>query len=197
EPDWNNPNVIFVQFQQTGGGQGICNFRFKTNSPNSNGQGSSGFFGTGAIMSRTWPSIVGTWSVTFTNNSSITVVGPNGTGTNFDMGADAAAFFLPVTGSMATLFGCQPNNPAHIGQRMDYSRITMNDGTNVVFDDTFPLADPTFEIDPTLWTAQCDAPAANALKVVDQTAFWVDWNKPDGFLTALNISSNVVSGWID
>jgi hypothetical protein len=194
EPDWNNPNVIFVQFQENGSGGGICNFRFKTNSPNSNG----GFFGTGAIMSKTWPSILGTWSVTFTNNSSITVVGPDGTGTNFDMGGDAATnWFLPVTGSMATYFGCQPNNPANIGQKMVYSRLTMTDGGTNVFDDTFPLEDPSFEIDPTLWIAECDAATANALKVVDEAAYWLDWNKPDGFLTALNVSSNVVSGWVD
>lgn len=197
EPDWNNPNVIFVQFQSTGTGQGICNFRFKTNSPNSNGQGSSGFFGTGAIMSKTWPSILGTWSVTFTNNSFVTVVGPDGSGTNFDMGADAATWFQSFTPNMAAYFGCQPNSPSNIGQRMTYSRIKITDGTNTVADDSFTLADPFSEIDPTHWTAECDAPTAVALKVVDQDAFWVQWNKPDGFLTAFEISSNLLSGWVD
>ena len=196
EPDWNNPSVIFVQFQQNGSGQGVCNFRFKTNSPNSNGQGTGGFFGTGAIMSKTWPSVIGTWSVTFTNNSFVTVVGPDGTGTNFDMGPDAATWFQPLS-VMAAYFGCQPNNPANIGQKMVYSRISMTDGSTTVFDDSFPLEDPFFEVDPTLWSPQCDAPSAAALKVVDQDAYWVDWNKPDGFLTAFNISSNVVSGWVD
>lgn len=197
EPDWNNPNVIFVQFQASGTGQGICNFRFKTNSPNSNGQGASGFFGTGAIMSKTWPSIIGTWSVTFTNNSSITIVGPDGTGTNFDMGADAATWFQPL-GSMATYFGCQPNNPPNIGQKMVYTRIKMTNGSTTVFDDTFPAADPFgYEVDPSLWTQQTDAPGAVAIKVVDQDAYWVDWNKPDGFLAALNVSSNILSGWVD
>jgi hypothetical protein len=196
EPDWNSSHVIFVQFQATGSGQGICNFRFKTNSPNSNGQGTGGFFGTGAIMSKTWPTITGTWSVTFTNNSFITVVGPDGTGTNFDMGPDAAVWFQAAS-AMGTYFGCQPNNPPNIGQKMVYSRLKMTDGSTTVFDDTFPVEDPFFEVDPALWSVQTDATAANALKVVDQAAYWVDWNKPDGFLTALNISSNIVSGWVD
>jgi len=196
EPDWNSSHVIFVQFQATGSGQGICNFRFKTNSPNSNGQSPGGFFGTGAIMSKTWPTITGTWSVTFTNNSHITVVGPDGTGTNFDMGADAAAWFQAAS-AMGTYFGCQPNNPPNIGQKMVFSRLKMTDGSTTVFDDTFPVEDPNFEVDLSLWSVQTDAVAANALKVVDQAAYWVDWNKPDGFLTALNISSNIVSGWVD
>src|SRR5262249_33176626 len=128
---------------------------------------------------------------------SITVVGPDGTGTNFDMGADAATWFQSFTPSMATYFGCQPNNPANIGQRLDFSQITITDGTNVVADDTFPMVDPVTEVDQTLWTAQCDAPSAVALKVVDQAAYWVNWNKPDGFLTAFEISSNLLSGWVD
>jgi len=197
EPDWNNANVIFVQFQATGSGQGICNFRFKTNSPNSNGQDTGGFFGTGYIMTKTWPSIIGTWSVTFTNNSHITVVGPDGTGTNFDMGADAAAFFQSFTPSMATYFGCQPNNPGNIGQKMVFSRIKVTDGASTVVDDSFTAADPFFEVDLNHWSVQCDAPAAVAIKVVDQPAYWLDWNKPDNLLSSLQISSNLTSGWVD
>jgi hypothetical protein len=195
EPDWNNPNVIFLQLQQTAGGQGICNFRFKTNSPNSNGVGSSGFFGTGAIMSMTTPSILGTWSVTFTNNSHITVTAPSGTGTNFDMGPDAATFFQSLTPSMATYFGCQPNNPSNLGERMTFTRIKVTDGTNTVVDDTFPVEDPTQETDPTLWINELDAPATNAIKVVDQNAIWMDWNKPDTYLSDAQVSLNVNSGY--
>ncbi len=197
EPDWNNPNVIMVQFQENGNGSGACNFRFKTNSPNSNGQGSSGFFGTGAIMNMTAPTILGTWSVTFTNNSHITVVGPGGVSTNFDMGADAAAFFISLTPSMATYFGGLPGQPNNIGYGLVYSRIRVTDGTNSVVDDRFPLSDPTQESDPTLWINELDAPYPGAIKVVDQDAFWVDWNKPDGFLANMQISSNLMSGWND
>jgi hypothetical protein len=197
EPDWNNANVVYVQWQQNASGAGVCNFRFKTNSPNSNGQGTGGYFGTGAIMSKTWPSIFGTWNVTFTNNSHITIVGPDGTGTNFDMGADAAAFFQSFTPSMATYFGNQPNNPDNIGQRSVFSRLKMTDGSTTVFDDSFPVADPFFEVDGNHWSVQCDSPAAAALKVVDQVAYWLDWNKPDNLLTSLQVSSNIVSGWVD
>jgi hypothetical protein len=196
EPDWNNPSVIFVQFQENGSGQGVCNFRFKTNSPNSNGVGSSGFFGTGAIAQLTASSIIGTWNVSFSNDSHVTIVAPDGTGTNFDMGADAAAWFLPVTTSMATYFGCQPNSPANIGQRMVYSEIKVTDGATVVVDDTFPVEDPSYEVDSSLWIQELDA-GVNAIKVVDQYAFWVDWNKPDGFLTGVQMSDNVRTGWTD
>jgi hypothetical protein len=197
EPDWNNPNVIYVQFQQTAQSQGVCNFRFKTNSPSSNGTGSSGYFGSGYIMQLTAPTILGTWDVTFTNNSHITVVGPGGVSTNFDMGADAAALFDTSTPSMATYFGIQPNNPANIGQRATISRIKITDGSTTVVDDQFPVADPNYEVDPTLWTQELDGNTLTAIKVVDQQALWVDWNKPDGYLSRVEVSSNVVSGWSD
>jgi hypothetical protein len=197
EPDWNNPNCVYVQFQQTAGGAGICNYRFKTNSPNSNGVGGSGFFGTGYLGQLIAPSILGTWSVTFTNNSVATIVGPGGVSTNFDMGADAAAFFNSATPSMATYFGVQPNNPANIGQRAVFSRIKITDGAEVVVDDTFPLSDPVNEADPLLWIQELDGNTASAIKVVDQPALWVDWNKPDSYFLALLAASNLTSGWTD
>jgi len=112
------------------------------------------------------------------------------------MGSDAAAFFQTSTPSMATYFGGQPNQPSNIGQRLVYSRIKVTDGATIVVNDTFPLSDPSNEADPALWIKELDAGAAG-IKVVDQDAYWVDWNKPDGFLAGVLLSSNLTSGWVD
>ena len=139
----------------------------------------------------------GTWSATFTNNSYVTIVGPGGVSTNFNMGAEVAAFFDTPTPSMATYFGIVPNQPNNISQRAVITRAKITDGATTVVDDTFPVPDPTQESDPALWINMLDGGSLNSIKVVDQDAYWVDWNKPDGFLSSFEVSSNIITGWVD
>ncbi len=190
-PDWDNANCIVVETSVNGNGEGTCNFRFKTNAPTSNGV----LYGTGLLGQLINPSgVLGTWSVTFTNNSHVTVVGPSGGGTNFDMGADAAAFFQTTTPLMQTYFGFQPGGAANIGNRGVYTRLKIQNGATTVVDDTFPGPD----LDANLWVTAFQAADAVAYKVVDQDAgYWFSWNKPDGFYSFIGISSNVTSGWVD
>jgi hypothetical protein len=196
-PDWNDPNVIYVQWQENGNGTAACNFRFKTNSPNSNGVGASGYFGSGFIAQMIAPTIKGTWNVTFTNNQYITITGPGGVSTNFSMGADAAALFQSATPSIGTYFGTQPNQPANLSQRAVFSRIKITNGATTVVDDTFPTVDPSNEVDANLWIREVDG-GNIALKVVEAPGqWWLHWTIPDPYAAGIQISSNVVSGWVD
>jgi len=193
-PDWNDPNCIVVETSLNAALQGTCSFRFKTNAPNSNGV----LYGAGYLGQLVDPSgVLGTWSVTFTNNSYVTLVGPSGVSTNFNMGPDVAALFQVTSGFMPTYFGFQPGGPANIGYRGVYSRLKIQNGATIVVDDTFPVADPLTQTDPNLWLNAYQAPDDNAGKVVDHDgAYWLDWNKPDGFFSFVGISANLTS-WAD
>jgi hypothetical protein len=197
EPDWNDSNVIFIQVQALSSGQGVCNFRFKTNSPASNGVGTTGYFGSGYLGQVVAPTVLGTWSATFSNNSICTITGPGGVSSTFDMGADAAAMFQSSFGVVNAYIGIQPNNPGNIGQRAVFSNFKVSNGSNVVVDDHFSVEDPFYEVDPNLWTQKLDG-GVNCIKVVDSSpAYWLDWTLPDPFLSGIQISSNLLSGWID
>lgn len=193
-PDWDDPNVVLVETSLNGANQGTCNFRFKTNAPASNGvlYNGGGYLGTLIDPS----GVLGTWSLTFTNNSHAVLVGPSGASTNFDMGADAAAFFQSA-GSLPTYFGFQPGSPANIGHRGVYSRLKVQNGITIVVDDTFPVEDLTNEADPNLWINRYDG-GAIAGKLVDHSgAYWLDWAKPDGFLSFVGGATNLTSGFTD
>ena len=70
----------------------------------------------------------------------------------------------------------------------------MQTGATPVFDDTFPGPD----IDLGLWLLAFQAPDTTAYKVVDQDgAFWLSWNKPDGFFSFIASSTDVITGWVD
>lgn len=192
-PDWDDPNVILVQFQENADGTGVCNFRFKTNAPASNGV----LYDAGTIMQLIAPTVKGTWNVTFTNDHYITITGPGGVSTNFSMGPDAAAFFQTFTPSMGTYFGTVPGQPANLSQRAVFANIKVVNGAITIVDDSFPFAFPPDEIDLNLWIARNDG-GAIALKVVDAPGqWWLHWTLPDPFAAGVQVSSNVLSDWID
>ena len=190
-PDWDNANCIVVETSLNAAGQGTCIFRFKTNAPAANGV----LYSTGNLGTLVDPSgVLGTWSATFTNNSFCTLVGPSGASLTVDMGADAAALFQTLTPSMPTYFGFQPGGAANIGNRGVYSRLKVENGNTVVVDDTFPGPD----IDLNNWILAFQAPDATAYKVVDQDgAYWLSWNKPDGFFSFISSSADITTGWAD
>ena len=190
-PDWDNANCIVVETSLSAAGQGTCIFRFKTNAAASNGV----LYGTGNLGTLVDPSgVLGTWSATFTNNSFCTLKGPSGASLTVDMGADAAALFQTVTPSMPTYFGFQPGGAANIGNRAVYSRLKVQNGATVVVDDAFPGPD----IDLGNWILAFQAADAAAYKVVDQDgAFWLSWNKPDGFYSFIASAPQVTGAWVD
>jgi hypothetical protein len=192
-PDWDDANVILVQFQENGDGTGVCNFRFKTNAPASNGE----LYGSGTIMQLIAPTVLGTWNVTFTNDHYITITGPGGVSTNFSMGPDAAALFQTFTPSMGTYFGTVPGQPANLSQRAVLSNIKVMNGATTVVDDSFPVAFPPDEVDINQWIVRSDG-GAIALKVVEQPGnYWLHWNLPDPYASGVQISSNVLTDWVD
>lgn len=70
----------------------------------------TGPVGTLAIINDVSP--IGTWTVKFENNTSITLTTPSGTSTNFAMPTEAALFADPLY----VYLGSQPNQLANIGQ---------------------------------------------------------------------------------
>lgn len=193
-PDWDDPNIIVVETSVNAAGEGIGTFRFKTNGPASNGV----LYGVGSLGVLTNSTgVLGTWSATFTNNSFCTLVGPSGASKTFDMGSDAAAFFDVTGGSLPTYFGFQPGGPGNIGSHAVYTRLKVQNGATTVVDDTFPLEDPGQETDPALWINEFQG-GLSAVKLVDHNgAYWLDWNKPDGYLSTVQMSSTVNTGWAD
>jgi hypothetical protein len=145
---------------------------YKTNQPGGNSMlwnadPANGAVGTLALISDASP--LGAWSVTFKNDTNITLKTPSGSSTNFAMPADAAALFAdPVF----VYFGVQPNQPASIGQAAIFSRAQIS-GVVTPLDDTF-----TGEtLDATKWqVAAADAPGI--VQVPPDAVYWLKWAAP-------------------
>ena len=134
-PDYTDANAIMLDIKRQADSQGIAIFRWKTNQPNGNGQMYS--TSQGQLGQLVDSSVIGTWSVSFHNNTNITITGPSGASTNLVMPSDAAALFQSAS-VMGTIFGIQPNQPGNIGQASVLSRIRITSGATTIVDDNFP-----------------------------------------------------------
>ncbi|MFO1478329.1 MAG: hypothetical protein U1F98_16975 [Verrucomicrobiota bacterium] len=114
-PDWNDSNVIFVtlvnQAETNGDPYYIFQFAYKTNQL----VGNSMFFSSNLLYGKclTNGTAVGTWSVTFLNDTTVRLSGPGGVSTNFTAFDQASADLF--ADPLSVYFGMQPNNPGNTG----------------------------------------------------------------------------------
>ncbi|MBU6401450.1 MAG: hypothetical protein KGS61_14130 [Verrucomicrobia bacterium] len=191
-PDWNEPNVVFLQIANNADGSASATFRYKTNLPNGNTMlwNSNPTNGpVGALASITDPSPLGTWSLTFQNNTNVTLTAPSGASTNFVMPPDSAALFADP---LVAVFGAQPNGDANIGQTVILSRIQVT-GTTSAIDEKFIGA----TLDTTTWQIVAQD-AAGVTVAPPDSLYWINWSLPaTGFLLEASTNLSSTSAWAD
>lgn len=182
-PDWNQPNVIFIDIGVNADGTGYSNFRYKTNQPS----GNSMIYGDGTLGAVDSPSPNGTWTVTFHNATDVTLEAPGGATSSFSMPADAAALFADP---LYVYVGCQPNQIANIGQSVTVKRFQIT-GTASGIDDSF--AGP---LDPATWQIAA-ADAAGIVTVPEGYNYWLNWTLPDDGFSFEYAPGNLTDGiWL-
>jgi hypothetical protein len=194
-PDYSQPNVVFLDIQLQANGGAFASFRYKTNEPAGNAflYTAAPAGGTLGGLASTTP--LGTWSMAFSQDTSVTVTAPDGTVGNFTMPPEAVAFF---SGPLTVFLGDQPNAGGNVGQTIVISRFQITKGATSVLDDDF-LADQT--LDPATWVVAAGN-AAGVQLVGPDAAFWLSWTTPDsGFTlqttaTIADPNSWAETGWI-
>jgi hypothetical protein len=187
--DYADTNLIFLDIKQNADGTANGVFRYKTNQPNGNAM----VYGVGTLGSVSNSTVLGTWSLTFNQDTNITVRSPDGNTFVTNIPPDAANLFVEP---LSVVFGGQPNNPANVGQDVVLSSISITNegaGTSIV-DDNF-MADTA--LNTGIWTPL--AAAANTVFVfpIDPGQKLVRWNLPDtgfGLQTTTNLADK--NSWV-
>ncbi len=170
--DWNAGSLIFLQLTSDANGLGIARFMVKTNQPGGNSMlwnanPATGPAGTLAFVTNDTP--LGTWSVTFSQNTAVTLTAPNGSATNFTLGADTAALFAEP---LIAYLGAQPNNLDFIGQKAVFNRFQIT-GAETALDDSFAAE----TLDTGKWKVAAQD-NAGVMLVPSTTAFSLSWTLP-------------------
>lgn len=198
--DYSETNVIFFDVHNNPNGTGTGNFRYKVNEEQSN----SNLFGTeyigtgsaGTLTNLVAPTVLGTWSLTFSQDTNVTINGPGGAALSFSLRPAIVANFIEP---LNVIFGGQPNrqsdaNPtANVGQTVVLSAVGITNGGSVVASDDF-TADTAF--DSVNWfklTADL-----NAIQLIPAgSAKWIKWSLPDASF-GLQVSTNLANrnAWV-
>ncbi|MDB6034797.1 MAG: hypothetical protein JWM16_5135 [Verrucomicrobiales bacterium] len=165
-PDWNEPNIVFLQIGNNADGSGYASFRYKTNLPN----GNSMLFGSGTLATVGSTTVKGTWNLTFNPDGQISLASPSGLTTNFTLPADAVTLF---SGPLYAYFGIQPNNAPAIGQAVTITQFQIT-GVAIPVGETFIGG----SLNPDSWEKVADD-AGGIIPVAQDAICWINWSLPD------------------
>ena len=171
--DWDSAHVAYFTITANADGTGRGNFRYKVNSAAGETFKSWTDFNTPA-------SPLGTWSLSFSNNTNVTITAPDGTSTALNIPeADAAHF----QGDLIAYFGVRPTDTARIGQSATFSRIKITGAAGSI-DDTFG------NLDSATWVRKASNGAGIFITPAD-AEYWVSWPQPDGGFANLYATDNL------
>jgi len=174
--DWNSGDVVDFYVSLNADKTASGHFGYKVNNP-SNGTLISNV----ALTNSSGP--LGKWSLSFNNNTNVTITSPNGSSTNFTIpSADAARFADPLY----AYFGTEPTANANIGQSSTLSQITTSGAAGAIDDDFVSKGTPgqPYVLDSSVWAF--NAADANGVFITPPDAqYWVTWPLPDAGFTNL------------
>ncbi len=156
----------------------VASAYYKVNSPSGNP--------TNLLANIGSPTAVGTWTLSFSDNTHGLLTTPGGATTNFTIApSDAATFADP----MVAYYGVSAFSVAGEGQAVDVTRIQM---PNLILDDHFNQ-DSSLDTNTT-WRIVASVPASIWL-TGPAAKYWMNWSLPDtGY--GLAESTNLTSTWV-
>jgi hypothetical protein len=192
--DYDAANVAQLSLYGNADGTAKASFQYKTNQADGNSQ-----FSANTLVTLTAPSPLGTWSITFQNDTNVILgYAPPGGGTGLsatnsfpDENTVQAYFSNPLS----VFMGNQQNADANLGQSSTYSEFKISGVTASPAIDELWSSEAT--LDTTNWGKVDDA-AGDILLVHATDKYWVSWTLPDSGYS-LEWSTNIGSGatWTD
>ena len=181
--DWNETNCVIIWLQQ-GAGSTLMSFTSKVNDPggNSADQLDGTVTNAGTAM--------GTWSITFTSDTNVTMTAPNGNTSSFVF-TNAPNFAETANPGCYLYLGMQANNAASLNQAVSYSRFSLSGVPAAVTDN--------FQTDSTLntnvWFNFMADGTSGVFVMPPSGEYWLKWNTPAaGF--RLQTAANIMGPWV-
>ena len=190
--DWNSAHVVSLAVSVNPDHSATGQFQYKVN--NAGNWNAALAFGFPCAAGP-----LGTWSLSFSNNTHVTLRAPDNTSTNFTLPAGDAALFADP---LYVYVGTQPNDNANIGQASTFSRVTIRGAAGAIDDDFVSGGAPgqPYGLNTNLWTLNTADPKGVFITAPDALC-WVDWSLPDYGFTNLFVTDQLThpvggTGWV-
>ncbi|HZR21038.1 MAG TPA: IPT/TIG domain-containing protein [Verrucomicrobiae bacterium] len=176
DPDYDEPTVVMLDIQSHADGSASAWLRYKIGQPADN----SFLYADGTlgqVNCTTGP--LGTWTVTFTSDTAISLNAPDGTTTQLSF-PDAAAAKAAFGAKVTAYFGNQANDASQVGQSTTFSRIKIS-GTPgaAAIDETFPGPDLNQHPTGVSWQWVKPAAAPAGISIASTAGLLLSWGLPD------------------
>ena len=180
--DWNETNCVIIWLEQ-GTNSTMLSFTSKVNDPG----GASADQLVGTVTNN--GTALGTWSITFTSDTNVTMTAPNGNTSSFVF--TNASYFAETADPGCYLYlGMQANNAASLNQAVGYSQFSLS-GVPAAMTDNF-LTDST--LNTNLWFKFMTDGPSGVFVMPPGAEYWLTWNIPAaGF--HLQTASNLLGPW--
>ncbi len=169
-PDYTESNVVTLSLSRTAAGV-VWNFNYKTNAPNC--------YCAQTLASLSNTTAIGTWTVTFNQDTNVTMTGP-GVSTNFSIGDTNLASEFNSTNNggalnngMSIYFGASCNNGSGANDHVVISEFKTS-GTLNDIDDVF--ANDNGVVNGDIWFTNAGHPTCIQM-VAPGNPYWAVWNQ--------------------
>ena len=215
-PDWGQPRNVTAFLSNNANGGGTLRLAYKNDLANTNGADPNSLYGNGS-PNDLWPAnpawvagsdrapgtgiggtlasvngatITGTWSISFTSNTEVTLTSPSGETASGALPNEATAQLF--ADPLYAYFGTVPNEPERIGERVIFSGISITGGANEIKGDI--NANLTAELLEKSATVPDGILQINAA----DSPFWFLWSLPaTDYVLQQSIDLGVGETWAD
>lgn len=208
-PDWNDPNVILVDFQYANwvgpdGEEGTeddavkarARFLHKINEPNGNAmlyRDDPAGGPVGILAELFTDSMIGEWQLTFEDSTQVSITAPDDSTVEFDLPAASAE---ALNGSLSqngisALFGIQPNSDTRVGLGATISNVRIEKGNDVIVDESWGSE----ELNPEVWAIRAQD-AGGIFVIQSDLAYVFDWDLPDDGIS-FQMAPSLNSSWTE
>ncbi len=174
DPDWSATNCLWLHIQGNNNGTVRTILSWKTNQPAQNSQ----LYASGMLLNNfNSPTAIGTWTLSFPNNTSVTLTAPGGVSTNLTL--PSGMFVVPYTGVSAFLVSGMNNIDSLVGQSVTFSSFQAANVLNAFNEN---LTDGSLSTPFLILQSQnygANPAPINQIFVTSADAYWFSWTLPD------------------
>jgi hypothetical protein len=194
DPDWSSSNVLWLQIQGNANGTVRSSLAWKTNQPSNNSQLYDTSLGL-LYANFTTPTAIGTWTLAFPSDNSVTLTAPGGLSTNVTL--PAAMFLTPYTDISCALMTGMNNNDPNLGLSTTLSSFRITGVANPVNEDLTDgvLDTPFLRLQSQQYGGSTTPP--NQVLVTSADKYWLLWTLPDAGFGLVEKTSLTNQYWLD
>ncbi len=194
DADWSATNCLWLQIQGNADGSVRSSLAWKTNQPAGNSQMYSASLGQ-LYQNFNTPTAIGTWSLSFPNDTTAVLTAPGGMSTTATLPPDM--FIVPYNNISCYLMTGMNNYDALVGQSVTLSAFNITGVVNPVNEDLTDggLSSPFLTLQSQQY-GQNPTPV-NQTFVQSSDAYWLHWTLPDNNYFLVEKTTLQDAFWLD